>query len=168
MINLFASAPLQTQNTQKHTTQLLFKSRGKNSFSFQFSARTEDLYIGSIDQSIDYGWETPSDEIKSVLQSPVTQVAFNSNKTAHSLTFNGIIYINSGLGTGVENFTKFKNECATGAHWDIIYNQNNQTQTKLQGIWYVKNISQNASNFTNGIEALKMEFTITVNKYQQD
>lgn len=80
-----------------HEKQLLLKVI-KSGFSFQFSVDKENLYINSLSQNIDYGWETPSDDFKSIFAKPVTQVAFDKSKTTHDIIVNGYIYINTELG----------------------------------------------------------------------
>lgn len=147
-----------------HTKQLLLKAI-KSGFSFQFSVDKENLYISNLSQNIDYGWETPNDEVKNINAKPVTQVSFNDNKTTHDVTLTGFIYINTQLGCGIDNFSKFKNHCNKGETWYLIDGQGNKLKGGGSGIWYVKSITINSSDFITGINALKISFSITINKY---
>jgi phage protein U len=147
-----------------HEKQLLLKGI-KSGFSFQFSVDKNDLYINSLSQEISYGWETPSEEGKSIFAKPITQVAFNSSKTTHDITLNGFVYINTEIGCGLDNFTKFKEICNKGETWYLIDNKGNKLKGGGKGIWYVKGISINSSDFITGINALKISFSITINKY---
>lgn len=147
-----------------HEKQLLLKGI-KSGFAFQFSTQKEDLYINGLDQNIDYGWETPSDEQKSIFAKPVTQVAFNKSKTTHDITLNGFVYINTEIGCGLDKFTELKNIANTGETWYLIDNLGNKLKGGGKGVWYVKNIRQTASDFITGLNALKISFSITINKY---
>ena len=151
-------------NQNNHEKQLLLKAI-KSGFSFQFSIDKDNLYINSLSQDINYGWETPSDEVKNINAKPVTQVSFNSSKTTHDIILNGFIYINTELGCGLDNFTKFKDICNKGETWYLIDSSGNKLKGGGNGIWYVNGISTNSSNFITGINALKISFNITINKY---
>lgn len=159
-------------HTQKHEDQLALKATNKD-FLFKFSVKKDNLYISSLDQNIDYGWETPNDEMKLGDRKPVTQVAFNPDKTTHDITLNGFIYINTDLGCGIDNFTKFKNICNSSIYWYLMAFRTNkagnvetyQIKGGTKGTWYVKNIRQTASDFITGLNALKISFSITINKY---
>lgn len=147
-----------------HEKQLLLKVI-KSGFSFQFSVDKENLYINSLSQNIDYGWETPSDDFKSIFAKPVTQVAFDKSKTTHDIIVNGYIYINTELGWGLDKFGELKNIANTDETWYLIDNLGNKLKGGGKGVWYIKNIRQDASEFITGLNALKISFSITINKY---
>lgn len=145
--------------------QLLLKGI-KTGFDFAFSTNANDLYIQGLTQSIDYGWEVPADEGSSIFSKPVTRVSFNKEKTTHEINLNGVIYIMSNLGTGLDNFTKLKNISNNGETFYLLDNEGNKLRGSGSGIWYVKGIEQTASDFVSSLNALKISFSITLNKYK--
>lgn len=168
-------------NSQKHEDQLALKATNKD-FLFKFSVSKDNLYINSLSQNIDYGWDIPIDANKDTSAKSVTQGAFNENKTTHEITLNGYIYINTDLGCGIDKFTEFKNICNTEVYWYLMAFRKKKSQdpqtnkiTEVtetyqikggsKGMWYVKNIRQEASEFITGLNALKISFSITINKY---
>ncbi len=145
--------------------QLLLKGI-KTGFDFAFSTNANDLYIQGLTQSIDYGWEVPADEGMSIFSKPVTRVSFNKEKTTHEINLNGVIYIMSNLGTGLDNFTKLKNISNNGETFYLLDNEGNKLRGSGSGIWHVKGVEQTASDFVSSLNALKISFSITLNKYK--
>lgn len=78
------------ENVSKYINykQMLIKQIN-GSFEFQFSLYEGGLYIDSLDQTINYGWESPSVESKSKSKQ---RVSYSENQTDNSINISGITY----------------------------------------------------------------------------
>lgn len=149
--------------SNNHKKQLLLKGV-RGGFSFQFSLDAEDVYISSLSQDVNFGWEAPSGDDTS--SKPFTQMAFKAQKTTSDMTLSGFIYVNSQLGTGFHKLTQLKNIANTGETWYLIDESGNKLKGSGEGIWYIKSIHQDSSDFVSGLDALKISFSINLSKYK--
>lgn len=102
---------------------------------------------------------------------PITQMAFNPAKTEHDITLSGYIYTQLNrkdestiIADG--SLTDLKLKAHKGEKWYLIDNLGNKLKGGAKGEWYIKRISQAAEHFITELNALKIEFTITIKKYR--
>ncbi len=147
-----------------------------SNFCFVFSLKSENIYISNLSQDITYGWEVPEsvNNTDADNKKTSTQLSYQADKTSCDISLKGVIYSQqiitgnkqTSLAAGVKSFDQLKDYANQGVKWHIVDAEGKHHKCGEKGEWYIERIQQDNEHFISGMNALKIEFTINLKKYQ--